>query len=102
LEIKIIKREERASLLLSGRFDFYTHRDFKKAYMQLIENKELSTITVDLKEIVYLDSSAMGMLLLLKEAADLARKKVLINCGTNTFVRDLLSAVSFTKIFEIS
>lgn len=100
MEIKIIQREKDASLLLKGRFDFNSHRDFKKAYMQLLENKDVFTITLDLKEVLYLDSSAMGMLLLLKEKTDQTKRKILINCGTNTLVRDLLSVVSFTKIFE--
>jgi len=102
MEIKIIKHEKDASLVLKGRFDFNCHRDFKNAYMQLLEIKDLSAITVDLKEVLYMDSSAMGMLLLLKERADQAGKKVILGCGGNTTVRDLLAVVSFAKLFEIT
>lgn len=102
MEIKLIKRENEAILQLKGRFDFNSHRNFRDAYKPLLENKDISIIRINLEDVLYLDSSAMGMLLLLNEHAVVARKKVVIRCGTNATVSKLLSAVSFERFFDIS
>lgn len=102
MDVKIGKQNQNAVLALKGRFDFHAHRDFTGAYTPLLEDKGVTTIAVDLKEVLYMDSSSMGMLLLLKERAEPTRKKITLVCGQNAVVRDLLAAVAFHKLFEIS
>ena len=52
------------TIAVSGRFDFSAHKDFRRSYEDC--EKDLKQFTVDLKEATYLDSSALGMLLLLR------------------------------------
>ena len=56
---------QKLTISIKGRFDFAKHQEFRESY----EDKELSAVVVDLKEATYLDSSALGMLLLLRDHA---------------------------------
>ena len=56
-----------AVLQLNGRFTFDGHRIVRDAYKNAIEPPAISAIQVDLGAVDYIDSSALGMLLLLRE-----------------------------------
>lgn len=83
---------------VSGRFDFGAHQDFRDAYELLGERPR--RYRIDLQETSYLDSSALGMLLLLRDhaggdGADVA----LLNC--NPDVRKILAISNFEQLFAI-
>ncbi len=83
---------------IEGRFDFSSHQEFRKAYEDT-ENSPANYV-VDMKETTYLDSSALGMLLLLRDHAggDEARISI-INC--NDDVKKILTISNFEQLFEI-
>ncbi|WP_174875272.1 STAS domain-containing protein [Vogesella oryzae] len=88
------------SIVLVGQFDFNVHKDFRAASQELLENSAISHIEVDFEQVPYLDSSALGMLLLLKERAGAAGKDLaLVNCRDT--VRQVLEIACFTKLFTI-
>lgn len=83
---------------IDGRFDFSTHQAFRDAY----EHGDPNTrkFIVDLSETTYLDSSALGMLLLLRDFAGGDSACVSIeNC--NGDVRRILSISNFEQLFAI-
>ena len=84
---------------VSGRFDFSEHEAFRKTYeSQAIEP---SQFTVDLSDTTYLDSSALGMLLLLRDHAGSTESEIkIVNC--NDDVRKLFSISNFDQLFSIS
>lgn len=86
------------TIRVKGRFDFSAHQEFRGAY----ENAPNSTksFVVDLKEATYLDSSALGMLLLLRDHAggDGANVKI-VNC--NPDVKKILTISNFEQLFTI-
>lgn len=87
-------------IVLSGQFDFNSHREFRNACESVIGNTEVKEILIDFKQVTYLDSSALGMLLLLKEKVAAANKSLaLVNCQ-NT-VKQVLEIACFGKIFTI-
>ncbi|MBV1776983.1 STAS domain-containing protein [Burkholderiaceae bacterium DAT-1] len=87
-------------LVLTGQFDFSAHRDFRHACDQLLAQDDVKEIVVDFESVDYLDSSALGMLLLLKEKASSGgRKLALANC--KDAVRQVLEIACFGKIFTI-
>lgn len=91
----------RAVVKLSGRFDFNSHREFRAAYENLLGRSDLKEFVVDLGSVDYLDSSALGMLLLLRDKVALENKSVsLANCQGN--VRQVLDIANFGKLFKIS
>jgi len=85
---------------LHGRFDFNAHREFRGSCDAIINDAEVLGLEVDLGGVDYLDSSALGMLLLLKERAAAAHKTVaLSNC--RGMVAQVLEVANFNKLFSI-
>jgi len=87
------------TILIQGRFDFGAHQEFRNAYERV--NSTPQRYVVDLKETTYLDSSALGMLLLLRDHAggDSAQIR-LLNC--NPDVRKILAISNFEQLFKIA
>lgn len=90
----------KAVLRLAGRFDFHSHRDFRGAYEQALEDKSVREIEIDFHEVDYLDSSALGMLLLLREKAEAVGKSVTLARLRGT-VKQVLEIANFGKLFSI-
>lgn len=89
-----------ALLRLAGRFDFNAHRDFRAAYEPLVDNAEVHALTIDLHDVDYLDSSALGMLLMLRDKVASA-KKTLSLTNPQAGVRQVLDIANFGKLFRI-
>lgn len=87
------------TILIQGRFDFGAHQEFRNAYERV--NSSPKSYVVDLKDTTYLDSSALGMLLLLRDHAggDSAQIR-LLNC--NPDVRKILAISNFEQLFKIA
>lgn len=87
------------TIKVSGRFDFSVHPAFRDAYEHLTATVE--HYRVDLSDASYLDSSALGMLLLLRDHAggDSASVEIL-KC--NPDVRKILTISNFDQLFDIS
>ena len=90
-----------ATMSLSGRFDFNTHREFRDVYESLIKTDGVKALDIDLGGVDYLDSSALGMLLLAKEktSANNIRLRLTNSKGT---VRQILDIANFGKIFTLA
>lgn len=94
-------QQDKAVLTLNGRFDFNSHRDFRSGYDELLQNDSIKQLEINLNGVDYLDSSALGMLLLLKERAAVAQISLeLTNC--RGMVKQVLDVANFGKIFNIS
>lgn len=79
----------KVQIKISGRFDFNDHKDFRNAYR---DEKSSAEYIVDMSGTEYIDSSALGMLLLLREHAG----------GDNANIRITNCMDSVMKIFKIS
>lgn len=88
-----------AIIKVSGRFDFSVHNEFRKAYKDIGVNG--GEYIVDLIGTEYLDSSALGMILLLKEYAEESGSRVRIN-NVNDEILEILRISSFDKLFSIN
>jgi anti-anti-sigma factor len=64
-----------ATIALSGRFDFSAHQAFREACAAALDAAQIGELKVDLAGVDYLDSSALGMLLLLREKAQAVNPK---------------------------
>ncbi|MCP8464871.1 STAS domain-containing protein [Pseudomonas sp. ZM23] len=87
------------TIVIQGRFDFGAHQEFRDAYERVdITPKRY---VVDLQGATYLDSSALGMLLLLRDHAGGESAQIsLVNC--NPDVRKILAISNFEQLFEIA
>jgi anti-anti-sigma factor len=90
----------KAVLNLTGRFDFHSHRDFRSAYETALEEAGVREIAINFKQVDYLDSSALGMLLLLREKSEAAGKSVSL-IGLQGMVKQVLEIANFGKLFSI-
>lgn len=88
-------QQKTLTLHMPRRFDFSTHPEFRAAYREVDRSY---TVIVDLKDTEYMDSAALGMLLLLRDEFPSAAP-VLRNC--NDFVKQILHIARFEKRFDI-
>jgi anti-anti-sigma factor len=91
----------KATLKLNGRFDFHSHRDFRTAYEEIIETAGVREVIINFSNVDYLDSSALGMLLLLREKAEAAGKSVSLT-GLQGMVKQVLEIANFGKLFSVN
>ncbi len=89
-----------ATISLKGRFDFNTHREFRTAIDEAVADAKVKGVQLDLGGVEYLDSSALGMLLILRDKMGNAHKALaLANCRGS--VRQVLDIANFGKLFNI-
>jgi HptB-dependent secretion and biofilm anti anti-sigma factor len=101
MQIAVKKNSDDITTLhLNGRFDFSAHRDFKNAHDGILKTQGLKEVVVDLTQVEYMDSSALGMLLLLREKANISNIGVLLRSGEG-FVQQILDVANFQNIFTI-
>lgn len=82
---------------IDGRFDFHMHADFRDSYSEF---PPTTNFVIDLVNATYLDSSAMGMLLLLREYVGGDAKNIrVINCTPD--VQRALSISNLDKLFTV-
>ena len=83
---------------VEGRFDFSAHQEFRDAYEKA--GSSINQYVIDMARTSYLDSSALGMLLLLRDHAggDNANVRI-IKC--NPDVRRILTISNFEQLFSI-
>lgn len=86
------------TIAVINRFDFNVHKEFRDAY-EKVPDKSIQYV-IDLKQTDYIDSSALGMLLLLREFAggDKANIKI-VNCSSD--LKNILSISNFQHLFNI-
>ena len=101
MEINVVAEEGNAVIRLKGRFDFSTHRDFRAAIEQSLQEPYTRKIRVDLGGVDYLDSSALGMLLLLREKLAAVRKEAELT-GVTGAVKQVFDIANFARLFRIS
>lgn len=87
-------------LRLEGRFTFEAGADFKAKAHAVLEAAEVKELYLDFKNVTFLESSALGILLLLREKAEAKGAQVAL-LNPSPAVRSALDAVQFGKLFEI-
>lgn len=88
------------TIFISNRFDISTYSDFGEAYKDKVD--KVSSIVIDMMDCSYMDSSALGMLLMMRErfSSDSNHSNIsLIN--TNPNIKKILSTANFDKLFKI-
>lgn len=86
-----------AILFVKGRFDIASYEAFNRAYTEFIGRAE--QFQVDLSMTTFMDSSALGMLLLLREKAGGSVHIELINADDE--VSKILQIAQFQQLFTI-
>lgn len=85
---------------ISGRFDYETSQAFRDAYRHL-PDREGVKYRIDLSDASYMDSSALGMLLLLREHAKSHGGAVIIE-RPGEQIDKILKVANFEQLFTIN
>lgn len=85
---------------VAGRFDYKVSQEFRDTYRQ-VPGQEGVSYYVNLSDADYMDSSALGMLLLLREHAKCRGGAVFIE-RPSTQVSDILKVANFEQLFTIN
>lgn len=87
------------NIRVSGRFDFGVHNEFREATKLIASG--VNRIEVDLAATEYMDSSALGMLLVLRDHISGGRESIQIK-NAHADVRKILEIANFDKLFVLS
>lgn len=86
------------TIKIAGRFDFDTHLNMREATNLVGES--IKKVVVDLSMTDYLDSSALGMLLVLRDKVSNDQDAIIIQ-GARPEVKKILQIANFDKLFKI-
>lgn len=89
---------ERAVIEVKDRFDFNVHREFREAMASALALPGVKEVVVDLAAASYLDSSALGMLLVMRNKAESLGKRVII-ARAGGAVKQVLDIANFKTLF---
>jgi len=98
VEKKISDDGKVLTLSISGRFDITVYKDFGDAYKDKIDS--VSKWVIDMASTEYVDSSALGMLLMLRERAGGESADISI-VNTSDGVKKIFETANFNKLFTM-
>lgn len=87
---------EKVLIQISGRFDFSCHADFRKA---ITDAAETAHVVVDLIQAEYMDSSALGLLLLLRQES--GKTPLELQFAKNSVIEKVLQSSNFARLFDL-
>jgi anti-anti-sigma factor len=88
----------KVTIAVTGKFDFQLYDEFRASYADTTGNG--TAYVIDLSDTEYLDSSALGMLLLLREHAGGESSDIEIT-EASPEVRKILDVANFGKLFKL-
>ncbi len=87
-------------LSLPERFDFSYNKTFSQQYQDIFNAPSgVGKVVLDFSRVMYLDSSALGMMVLLQKKAKTANIAVAIR-GAKSTAEDILKMANFHKLFS--
>lgn len=98
INTKVSDSGDRVTISVAGKFDFQLYDEFRASYADTTGNG--TEYVIDLSGTDYLDSSALGMLLLLREHAGGELSRIEITQASPE-VRKILDVANFGKLFKI-
>lgn len=96
IESSLDKKSGRLTITVRNRFDYQCYKTFKEAFV----GSPATSFDVDLSETHYLDSSALGMLLLLRDHAGGEKARIRL-LSPSSAVLDVLNMANFGRLFVI-
>jgi HptB-dependent secretion and biofilm anti anti-sigma factor len=85
------------TISLPEKFDFQLHKEFREMY----EDADVKSFVLDMNKTQYMDSSALGMLLQLKEHCDKSNSQVSIKNASQN-VMQIMQIAHFDKLFKVA
>jgi anti-anti-sigma factor len=89
------------ALHIPERFDFGYHKEFTRQYQALLASEKTTDIALDFSRVSYLDSSALGMMVLFQKKARVQNINIRIK-GAKDSAKEILQIANFDRLFDIS
>lgn len=89
-----------STIVLPSKFNFSYHKNFTDQYGKALESSSSEPIVLDFSNVEYLDSAALGMMVLLKKKADAKNIEVSI-VNAHGAALDVLKIANFQNLFSI-
>lgn len=99
MDIDLDLNHRAAEVSLRGRFDFSAHHKFREACNKALEHLS-DEIHIDLAGVEYVDSAALGMLLLLKDKCAVSARRLILR-RPSAEVLNIFNVANFSRLFEI-
>ena len=97
-EISKTSGEDVLTISVTGRFDINSYKEFTQAYKERPE--AITKYVIDMSDLEYMDSSALGMILMLRESAGGENAKIdIINCTPG--IKKILRTANFDKLVGV-
>ncbi|MBF0232006.1 MAG: STAS domain-containing protein [Desulfamplus sp.] len=100
MNVRAIVSDDGKTLTLEvrGKLDITLYKSFSDSYKDKIES--VSKVVIDFNEVEYIDSSGLGMLLVLRERCG-GDEGMIDIINTNPNVRKILQTTNFQQLFNI-
>ena len=98
VEVRLDTSNKELQVKVMGRFDFSMHQDFRKLSEQ--DAVGAKSITIDLARTEYVDSSALGMLLVLRDKVGDNKNAIKI-INARPEVKKILKIANFDQLFTL-
>lgn len=100
MEYSIIENSpQQKTIYIKGQFTFSDSGTFRQL-LGLLEDKKLQSITLDFTHVTFVDSSALGMLLLMREECELRHMRFTLSHPQGQ-VEKIFLISRFDKLFTI-
>lgn len=93
-------RDNACRLHIKGTFTFSDNAKFREI-LSLLKDEKVASLELDLSELQFIDSAALGMLLLLHDEALKKQKRIVISSAQGQ-IKKMLQLSNFEEIFNIS
>ncbi len=100
MDIKVKTAGSITTIYLNGLFNENACSNLKTSFESLVQQNDITILDINLSEVVSIDSSALGMLLLLRERSQAKGKDVVLSHPNHT-VSQILKTANFGKLFTI-
>ena len=85
---------------ISGRFDFAVQNEFRDSYYNTTPDDGIR-FSIDMANASYMDSSALGMLLMMREHLGGNNASITL-CNCTADIRNILTVANFQSLFKIA
>ncbi|MBF0097737.1 MAG: STAS domain-containing protein [Magnetococcales bacterium] len=100
--VSVIRTDKETIIHVDGKFSFGLHRQFRDAYRhEISDRKKQKRFVVDLSKTEFIDSSALGMLIVLREEAGTREQQIEL-AHAHPQIRKVLEEASFQRLFQIT
>lgn len=101
MDIQLSTGPAQTMMRLSGRFDYTTRNQFMAEIDNVVAQGVPPEIRIDMGALEYIDSSALGMLLMFRDKAKKHDKTIVLH-NAHGYVRQVIDTAQFDRLFTVA